>query len=826
MFRNYLITALRNITRHKLYSFINVAGLALGLACAIFIILFVRDELSFDKWIPGSENLFRVEVTIQVPSRGPLPLAVTAYPMAAAMRDEIPGVIGMTRLWQQPMTLTVGDRQFFESVRAVDPEFFTVIRLPLITGDPATVLRYPNSVVLSQKAAHKYFGNENPIGRTVTTGRGGCPDRDTACQAQIVTLTVTGVMADLPHNTQFDGTIFIPVTSAANRISQDARTDWDSQNGWSFVKLAAGTDPDAVVAAVRPLIDRNLNPELRKLSLRGQAHDVWQIHLTPFTRVHLDSEQWRYNATPPGSWTTIYGVIAIGVLILLVACFNFMNLATAQVSLRAREISLRKTLGATRSQLVVQFLGESVLMAILALLVALALVEVLLPAFGAFLRKPIRFQYLADWPLLLLMLGIAVTAGLVGGSYPALVLSGFRPANVLRANASGRSGSGTLRTVLVVAQFAVSIALGIAALVVFSQITYARGLDLGFRHDNIVILESGKITLRGQESFLQRLRGHPGIVAIGLSNMSPLDQGQTNAVVRLPGRPELLMLDKLAINPDYARVYGMRLVAGRMLSDQRADDSFAGQPFLGNPANEGHNILVNESGARRLGFTPQSIIGKTIIYTGSHVTVVGVLSDAKVGGAREAVKATSFIYDPTYPAQAALLLRPDMVPQTLAFIDKAWHEYSPVAAIRRRFLDDTVDRLYQADQRQGVMFGLFVGVAIFIACLGLFGLAAFTAGRRTREIGIRKVFGARSRDVVGLLLWQFSIPVLVANLIAWPLAWYYLQDWLNGFAYRITLSPLYFAGVGLLALLIAWGTILGHALRVARANPIHALRTE
>ncbi len=826
MFRNYLTIALRNILRHKLYSFINIAGLGLGLACAILIILFVRDELSYDKWIPASQNIYRVEETIQTIGRGALPLAVTPYPLGPAMRDEIPGVVDATRFWEQPMTLTVGDRQFFEGVRSVDPGFFAMIRLPLLKGDPATVFRQPNSVVLSEKAARKYFGDADPMGRTMTTGRGGCPDGDTACQSQLVTLTVTGVMRDLPHNTQLDGDAFIPNTSAADRTRPETKLDWDSQNGWTFVKLAPGADPAAVVAAMEPVLDRNLDGLLRRLGLHGQAHDIYNLHLTPFSRVHLDSEQWRYNTTTPGSWTTIYGVGMIGVLILLVACFNFMNLATAAAGLRAREISLRKTLGATRRQLVAQFLGEALLMAAIALLLALALVEIFLPVFGAFLRKSIQFHYLSDWRLLLFILAVAAVAGLVGGSYPALVLSGYRPGSVLRANSGGQAGSGRLRTVLVVAQFAVSIGLGIAALVVFSQINYARNLNMGFRHDDIVIVESGRMTLSGQESLLQRLRAYPGILAIGLSDMSPLDVGQNVANVQLPGQPETIMLDKIAINPDYPRVYGMKLVAGRMLSQDRADDSFAYMPYYGNPANEGHNIVVNESAAARLGFTPQSIIGKTLLYTGSHVTVVGVLSDAKLGGAREPVRATSFVYDPNRSAAAALLLRADMIPQTLAFIDKAWHDYAPIVAIRRRFLDDTFAKLYQADQRQGILFAFFVGVAIAIACMGLFGLAAFTAGRRTREIGIRKVFGARDRDVVRLLLWQFSVPVLAANLIAWPLAWYYLRDWLNGFAYRINLSPLYFAGVGLVALLIAWATILSHALRVARANPTHALRHE
>jgi putative ABC transport system permease protein len=419
-----------------------------------------------------------------------------------------------------------------------------------------------------------------------------------------------------------------------------------------------------------------------------------------------------------------------------------------------------------------------------------------------------------------------VAAGLISGSYPALVLSGFRPATVLRTNNSGQSGSGRLRTILVVLQFAVSIGLGIAALVVFSQIGFARNIALGFQHDNILIVGGGRLTAEGRESFVQTLRSNPGILDIGGSNIAPFDNGQTLASVRMPGQSEVIALNKIAITPDFPRVYGMRLVAGRLLYAARAEDQMNARGIEGNPESEGRNILINEAAARRLGFSPQEAVGKTILYANNHVHIVGVLADAKFGGAREPIKPTSYVYDPKYPVELALRLKPDAIPQTLEFIDKAWRAYAPTVAVRRHFLDDNFDKLYRTDERQGAMFGIFVGIAICIACLGLFGLAAFTAGRRTKEIGIRKVFGARTRDVVLLLLWQFSIPVLIANVIAWPLAWYYLHDWLQGFAYRIPLSPLYFAGVGLVALLVAWATIFAHAFRVARANPINALRYE
>jgi putative ABC transport system permease protein len=826
MFRNYLVTAFRNIARHKLYSFINIAGLAVGLACVILVILFVRDELSYDKWIPGSEDLYRVEMSVAIPGRPVMMMAGVPYPMAAAMREEIPGVTGKTRFFDETMTLTAGDRQFSETVSVVDPEFFTLIRLPLLAGIPGQVFREPESVVLSQSAARKYFGDTDPIGKFISTGRGNCAAADATCRNAAVALKVTGVMRDLPYNTQLTGDVFIPNTSMADRASTDSKQDWLSSGGWSFISLAPGTDPQTVMSRMAPLLDRAVTPAFRKFGIPATGSKIIHVHLTPFAQVHLSSGQWQYNMTPAGSWMTVYGVAVIGLLILLVACFNFMNLATARAQLRAREVALRKCLGAKRRQLMIQFLGESVLTALLALALGLALVEILLPAFAAFLQHPIAFHYLAEWRLLFLIIGIAVAAGLVSGSYPALVLSAFRPAAVLRGNGSGRSGWGRLRAGLVVMQFAVSIGLGIAAAVVFSQISFARAIDLGFRHENIVVVGGGRLTPERREAFVQTLRANPGIADVGLSNMVPFAPDQSLALVQVPGRSGSLTLNDMAVSPGYARVYRIKLLAGRLLSDRRGDDRFNSMSPDGDSLNEGRNLIVNAAGARRLGFTPQEAVGKTIVLNHNHVKIVGVLADTKIDGAREAVKPTAYIYDPHSPLQLSISLKSGAIPQTLAFIDRTWRAFQPSVAIHRYFLDDNFGKLYQADQRQGTMFAAFVGIAIFIACLGLFGLAAFTAGRRTKEIGIRKVFGARTRNVVMLLLWQFSIPVLVANAIAWPLAWYYLHGWLQGFAYRIALSPLYFVAAGLIALAIAWATVFAHALRVARANPIHALRTE
>jgi putative ABC transport system permease protein len=381
---------------------------------------------------------------------------------------------------------------------------------------------------------------------------------------------------------------------------------------------------------------------------------------------------------------------------------------------------------------------------------------------------------------------------------------------------------------LVVLQFAVSIGLGIAAAVVFSQISFARGVDLGFRTDNILVVQGGGgLTVGGQESFIQRLRSNPGILDVATANTLPFDASFSLVSVTRSGQSEAVELNRRVLGVNAVQLLGMKLVTGRLLSDKRAEDEVNARNTQQGPAtNENHNVLIDQAAASRLGLTPQQAIGQTVIFMKNHLRIVGVLADVKFDGAREPAKASIYLYDPAFPAAVLVRLRPGTVPQTLSFIDRAWREFSPMKAMQRVFLEDQFAGLYQTEERQGELFGIFVLVAISIASMGLFGLAALTAGQRTREIGIRKVFGARVFQIVWLLLTQFSIPVLLANLIAWPLAWYYLNHWLQGFAYRITLSPLYFLTAGAMALAIAWATVFSHALRVASANPIKALHHE
>ncbi|HEY4075610.1 MAG TPA: FtsX-like permease family protein, partial [Rhizomicrobium sp.] len=793
----------------------------------ILIMLFARDEMSWDKWIPGSDQLWRVETTFQIPGRADIITAQTVLPLTVAMRDQIPEVRAQTRLIREPMTMIAGDKQFLETVAVVDPNFLQVIPLPLVSGDPRTVLSRPEDIVISQAVARKYFGDADPIGKILTTGRGGCGN-DMTCANTQVSLRVAGIMRDLPHNTQMDADILMPMASVANRRDQSDLKNWLGNNdSFGYVTLAPGADPAVVLVKTKPILDRSIDlSPFTNVKIPGSK--ILFPKLSPFQAVHLTSDAKIGGMKAPGSWTMVYGISVIGVLILLVACFNFMNLATARATMRAREISLRKTLGATRSQLVVQFLGESVLMSLLALFFALALVEIILPSYSSFLGVPLALHYFRDWLLSLGIVGIAIAAGLISGIYPALVLSGFRPANVLRANQSGSSGSGTLRSILVVMQFAVSIALGIAATVVFQQIDFARHTNLGFQRNNIVVTGTGgRLSKEGAQSFIHMLERGPGIIAVTQSSATPFNRANNVLPAQRPGDAQLLSPTHYSIEPSYFRLYGIKILAGRILSDKRADDMFYGPPMADYATrNEGHNLMVNASLAKALGYSPTDIIGKTFIFGKSHMRVVGVAADTLFDGVRNPVLQTAYVYAPDRGQALSIRVQPGRTQEAVAYIDKVSRSFVHNVAMQRTFLDDSFERLYQADKKQGTIFAVFVGIAIFIACLGLFGLAAFTAGRRTKEIGIRKVFGARDRDVVFLLLWQFSVPVLLANLIAWPIAWYYLHDWLNGFAYRITLNPLYFLGVGAIALVISWATILGHALRVARSNPIHALRYE
>lgn len=826
MFRHYLTTTVRSLAHHRPYTLINIAGLSIALTAAILIGLYVRDELSYDKWIPHTRGLYRLEETSHLPGLPVMPFTMASFPLVTAIGEKSPQLKAVTHVVPESITVTVGDREFREKATFVDPNFLRVIQLPLVRGDPAQVLARPESVVISQRIARKYFGDADPIGKTLNVSKdpfGAGDATDSTWRPVLYPLTVTGVLRDLPSNTQLLADLVVTNTSQADRLSvQDKEQTWRSLEGdYGYVELRPGADPAAVLAELKPILDASWNP--RAIGIDLSPSELQQYRLTPFLNVHLASDKYGGMA-PAGSWTTVYGLSAIALLIVLIACCNFINLSTARATLRAREIALRKVVGAARRQLIAQLLLEAILTALVSLAIALALVEVLLPLFDRFTDKTIGPGYLADWRLLVALIGGATAVGLLSGAYPGIVLSAFRPAATLQPGVRELGSSGLVRSGLVVAQFAISIALGIATLVVFRQIDFVRKFDFGFNHGGVVVIRGiSQLTPSARKSFAAALGIDRQVDEVAYSNAVPFNLwGVGGLSIRAADGTQVITAFPINVQPAFFSLYGARLISGRFLSEDRGEDVSSHAAL--------RNILLNATGARRLGLTPDEAIGKKVDLVGrGTVTIVGVLKDMKLRGIRNAVDPALYYFAPSNPQAMTMLsirVRGEHLADTLSFIDKTWHAFVPDAAIDRYFLSDAFDSLFQSDEKQGEMLGLFVAIAVFIACLGVFGIVVFTAERRTKEIGMRKISGARIADIMWLVLWRISIPVLIANIIAWPVAYHYLRQWLDGYAYRISLSPFYFLLAGAAALLIAWTTVFAHTLRLARTSPVRALRYE
>jgi putative ABC transport system permease protein len=617
-----------------------------------------------------------------------------------------------------------------------------------------------------------------------------------------------------------------PLPQTAATITNLDPDRWLTMDVSSYVRLAPGRDPQIVAGQITAVFQRHLSPAfMSRLGsvIHGKKDDVIKAKLVPFQDVHL-TPYTQGSVKSPSSRTLVFGFAAIAALVLLVAGVNFTNLATARASLRAREVALRKVLGASKRQLVMQFVTEAVLTAWLALLLAFAATELLLPLYSGFLGHPVKLDYLGNWPFVAAMVAIAGMTGLVGGIYPAFILSSFRPGRVLHSKAAGAANTALTRTILVVFQFAVSIGLAIAAAVIFTQIRFASHLDLGFDRDNIVMvhLNGAGLSPASLESMSGEISALPGVAGVAMSDKVPGSGNSPANVVRIAATGATIQVMNYSVSPEFAAIYGVKLEAGRFLSRDRGTDLHHGAQPEG-----GRTVVIDDHAARAFGFTPDSAVGKTIDVIGGRVTIVGVVHNVLFAGAQAVQVAPTLLYeDPDLYSEMSVRLKAGQALQTLAAINRIWQRHVPARPFYGRFVEESVRLFYADAERQGALLSIFVILAVFIASLGLFGLAAFVVERRTKEIGIRKVFGARTRDLIFLLLWQFSIPVLLANAIAWPVAYYYLRQWLEGYAYRVSLNPGYFVAAGLAALCIAWLTVSAHAVRVARANPIHALRYE
>lgn len=834
MWRNYVTVGVRALAKNRTYAFINIFGLALGLAACLMIMLYVRYESSYDDWMPGADRAYQFQNFIK-PSAADgqdMKLQMTSFVSRKALVKDFPQIEKSVYVeHDRAIALDKGQSSYVEDTLLVDGNLFDILQVLFLAGNPKTALDLPNSAVLTKSEAERRFGSGSPLGRTITLLIRGKP----------TDYVVTGVVRDLPKNTHIK---FNMVTrydpNSFHADDPDHLTSWGDESGWAYVKLKPGADPKEIERQLPAWEKRNIPNDTSGQEVTNPG-DYQDWHLANIRNVHLGEAQYA-SLTPGNDRRTIVTFSIVALLILGMAVVNFTNLATARASQRAREVALRKVLGATRRQLVVQFIGESVLLTAAGMLLGLAMVELLLPAFNRFLDAEIAISYLGRGGILLPAILLVLVVGAAGGLYPAVYLSRFQPARVLKANksAADAEGSGRLRSVLVVAQFAVSIGLIVCTAVVYAQTVYARTVDPGYKKEGLIQVQniSAQLVPPILETLKREVGRVDGVKEVALGGIGVAPGNHSSSSVYLPGIPKGMDLGIYPVDADFFRTMGMKMLAGRNFSESVALDD-ASLPVPADTASQqalaqrGINVVVSESAARRLGFTPQQAVGKQVRSTLANAsmplvasTIVGVVSDARFRSVRDPLQ--PIVYFSAKNRYNVMLVRYSGArpKDVMAKVEAIWKRMVPDVPFKADFAEDRVSKLYNKDEARAQLFGGFALLAVIVGCLGLFGLAAFTAERRTKEIGIRKILGARTRDIVRLLVWQFSKPVIVANVIAWPVAWWVMRGWLNGFDARIALGPSPFLLAGGVALVIAIGTVAGHAFRVARANPIHALRYE
>ncbi len=788
MFTSYIKTAFRNLKKYKGYSIINITGLAVGISCCILILMWVRDEMSYDGFHLKSDRLFRA-VEEQIYRGGELfKVAVTPAPLGPALKDEIPELADTCRYTNAPRFLVrYGEKRFYESgLGMADPSFFTMFSFPLVNGDPETVFRQLNSLVLSESMVEKYFGDEDPIGKVLRL-------------ENMFDLVVAGVMRDVPVNShlQFDFVMpFKLLEFGGQRLDQ-----WGNNSYYTYVELSEAADPIAADQKIRNFLTKHL-PE-----------STTTLHLQPLQRIHLHSD---YVADMPGHgdirYVYIFSLVAFFVLI--IACINFVNLATARSGNRAREVGMRKVTGARRADILWQFLGESVFYALIAFVLALGFVALLLPAFNNLSAKSMTLSVSGSWAFFLGLIGMAVLAGLSAGVYPAMFLSGFDPVRVLKASTTAGPKGRTFRRVLVIVQFALSIGLIIASVVVKGQLDFIRNKELGFDREQVVFMRFGVQTAGFYEAFKLEALTDPAVLGVTSGDQLPTYILNSTSDATWQGKDpnDEILIHNTTVTHDYFTTMKMEIVDGRAFSREF-------------PTDEKQSYILNEAAARVIG--EGSPVGKSLTVWDDPGIVIGVVKDFHFKSINTRIEPLFIRLRPPQPYTYLLVRLGDVDLQAaLQRLGQAWDRVSPQFPLDPAFLDEEFDRLYRAEQRMGTLFGAFTALAIIIACLGLLGLASFMAERRTREIGIRKVLGATATSIILLLSREFVILVTLANLVAWPAAWYIMARWLQNYAYFSPLNPLVFLGAGLSALLIALLTVSFQSIRAALADPIESLRYE
>lgn len=814
MFQNYLKIALRHLIRNKSYSIINIFGLAIGIACCLLILMFVKDELSYDNYHHDGEQIYRMGLVRKYPGRE-RKYAIIPAGYSEIMSKEFPEVESTCRLakFGGSTTFKKGEESFEERDQMwADSNFFEMFSIPLLKGDIKTALSKPNAVVLTESMAKRYFGDENPVGKIMDVAQ---DPND---------MTVTGVCADVPENTHFNFEFLI----SSATLNFWKQPNYLSFSAYTYIKLSPNASAANLEAKFDDMVTKYASgPVLTNFGVNYDEYQKqgngYEYSLTALSNIYLDSNL-EAELKPPGSRTRVYFFLAIAIMILLIACINFMNLATARSAERAREVGIRKTLGSDRKDIAWQFLIEAVAISLISTVVAWGLLHYFIPAFNQLADKHFVITDIVNWQYIPWLLGLSIVVGLISGLYPAAMLSGFNPLEVLRGSFSSTHQGKWMRNGLVGFQFFVSIALIIATIIIYQQLDYLQNKQLGFDKEHVITLQNAQgMTVQQEETFKKEIGNLTGVSAVSGCNTSPGGY-YFGLSMKPPKANEMTTGSGMMVDEGYVECMGMNMAAGRSFSDDFMDTL---------------SVVINQSAAKELGLTEP--IGAKLVSNDdllnpnkevpSVYTVVGVVEDFHFQSLHQTISPLFFIHNQRNFTQGVdplitVRLKPQNIQNTIAQIETKWKIFQPEQPFNYTFLDKDWSALYIKEEVQKNVFWRFSLLAIFIACMGLLGLAAYITQQRTKEIGIRKVLGASIPNIVALLSLDFMKLVGIAFLIAAPMGWYFGNQWLQDFAYSIEIEWWMFALAGILAVLIAFLTVSFQSIKAAMANPIHALKDE
>lgn len=798
MLKNYLLVAVRNILRHKVYAITNIAGLSVGMACCILIYLWVNYELSFDRYHENANRIYRLATDLDFGKmRGRY--AVSNYIAGKKLVKDYPEVERSARFQKAPfkILLQYKDKKFYEdNIFVADNTVFNIFTFPLIKGDPKNALKRAFSAVITEDMAKKYFGADNPIGKVMRA-----EDK--------FDLTVTGVMKNVPSNSHFifNGLVSFETLRHINENYQKEEEDWLDHDNYTYLLLRDAYDHRDLEKKFPAFIEKHLGETLKAVG--GKV----EYFLQPLTQIHLNSKL-AYD-TDNGSMSYVRTFSIIAIFVLFIASINFVNLSTARSGIRAKEVGVRKALGAHRGNLVQQFFSEIFLFSFISFFISLVLVEVTLPFFCSLTGSELSFDYVIMPRLVLGLVGLLAFVAFAAGTYPALFLSAFQTINVLAGGLKAGTVGYRTRGYLVTFQFTISIGLIIGTVITFSQLGFMKHKNLGFNKEQIVVIRSfGDSIKKHIPTIKAELTSYSGIIDMAASSNVPGTLLPRHAVVPQGySLAQTQVIADISINPDFIPTMGIQIVKGRNFSNDITSD-------------QRESILINETAAQRYGW--KNPVGKTIRYlpTDTVKTVIGVVRDFHLRSLQHNIMPLYIDCEPSNFHYLSIKIKPDNIPDTLRFLKKKWSKIAPAQTFDYFFLDESFDLQYRADEKLVAISSSFTFLSIFIACLGLFGLASFTTERRTKEIGIRKALGATISGIILLLSREFTKWVLIANIIAWPIAYIAMNRWLQNFSYRTDIGLGTFVLAGVLALVIALLTIGYQAVKAARANPVEALRYE